>query len=1069
MLKYRLYILLFLLSLLLPVAAQVVYECDFEDQTERDQWQLNVGNRANRCENWWYMGELGDYSPTGQWGLYVASTANPDTLTYTANNSMITIAYRTLTLTQGKYYINFDWIGQLKNTGDEGVYLYWVPATEEINSMPTTSLIPWMQTDDYRISTQNNTDPLFGAGVWKRGSGSFEIEAATETRRLMFVFFSTKGRAIDPSFAIDNIEIGYETNCPLPTNIARTLNTDASVTITWKAVATVDSYELRLCDLQTNTWYQQTVTNTPGSQKSATFRGLQEGAQSVQIRSVCGEEHSDWITYNFFYFHRGERCVDYMLLDNTTCSWSEAYTTAMVNPDGTPNLPRTLNHKGAVDNGNTDYDKTLHTLHYMPNEYDPYTLNQLKTKPDGALASVRIGRITVTHISRVEYKYKVPYGVEQILVLRYALVLPNPHPDQPEMNPVFVMETKVDGVPIADGCGAANFTSGYGEAKEWNVVPGNENPYYSGDILWKDWTEVSLNMKEYQGKTISVSFTTTGCTPSGHGGYGYLTLTCENGEMSGLNCGEENPTTDFTAPAGFTYRWWQEDRDHVLSTDRLFHIDAMDTTTYHVDLISKANPLCYHTLDVTGIPRLPFVDAAQYGYSDDNCQNNVSFIQNAYIQYKAYRWEVDVNGDSILVVDRAFTKGERLSNIVWDWGDGSPREANSDTIVTHVYPKYGGHYTAKMYATLEGTNGDCIDSAMVDINVPMIGQPDEVLHEAKGYQFRYSDGTRGSTYWSVGSDTITEMIGDCEKTYYLFIHETQFAVDTSFCEGGYYMLGDEKITTDGVHVGKLKSIYNLDSIVTLTLHVEPLLQVEMENTLVHCADNPILEIPYTVLQGKMDTIVVQFDEKAQLSGFEAEYGFPAYGDIMIPMPENSKPDNYDVVINMGTPECPVPPINMKLRNLYASSVIAQKLGIVALLNENYNGGFDFVSYQWYRNGVMLEGDTLSYLAVNDDDLGAEYSVVITDATGLTIETCPIVYGDEPTAVEDLSAENLIYPTILTAGQTIFVNLNEEYDVYNVLGMHYGTFHTAQFNAPTENGVYFIRSRQTRLTAKFIVH
>ena len=64
--KKLLYILL--LSLLsLPMAGQVVYQCDFEDEAERSQWELNPGNRASRCENWWYIGKAGDYSENGNY------------------------------------------------------------------------------------------------------------------------------------------------------------------------------------------------------------------------------------------------------------------------------------------------------------------------------------------------------------------------------------------------------------------------------------------------------------------------------------------------------------------------------------------------------------------------------------------------------------------------------------------------------------------------------------------------------------------------------------------------------------------------------------------------------------------------------------------------------------------------------------------------------------------------------------------------------------------------------------------------------------------------------------------
>ena len=729
----RKYLYIALLSLLsVPAVAQIVYQCDFEDETERSQWVLNPGNRANRCENWWYMGEAGDYSEKGQFGLYVATQAKSDTLTYTSAASMMTVAYRTLTLEKGEYTLTFDWIGKFKNMGVEGVYVYWVPqaADIEVVSMPTTDLLNWQKQPTYCLTVAGQSlAPLYNQGVWDRGKLSLTVHDDTETCMLMFVFYAVKGTPTNPSFAIDNIEIGKVVSCSEPTNIEHKLNGDGTATISWRGSAGVAAYEVRLCDLQSGKWYNTIVYNQPSAWNAklqTTFSGLEEGAQIVQIRALCDVDdeqvHSNWVSYRFFYFLRGARCVDYMQLDNTTCSWQSHYD---LDANENPIIPRNLDSRGAVDKGYDDYLNSLHTLHYMPNEYDPYTMNHLATKPEGALASVRIGRYEPTHMSRVRYSYRVPDNEDRIMVLRYALVLPNPHPDHVTYNPIFVMETLVDGQPLEGGCGDANFTSGYGEAVEWD----NAKNYGGPDVYFKDWTTVSLNMKEYAGKTFTVTFTTTGCSLSAHGGYGYITLSCESGEMSGMNCGEENPTTEFIAPVGFGYRWWKEDREHVLSTRRKFTIEPMDTATYHVDLIALGNEQCYHTLDACGIPRLPHIEAGMRKHDVVQCQNQVTFYNNSHIQYKAYHKEWDINTQvSIVVIDRIFTKGEPLHNVVWDFGDGSSREMNADSVLTHIYPKEGGTFTAWMIGTLDGANGDCIDSIPIEVNVPPAGYADVELH-----------------------------------------------------------------------------------------------------------------------------------------------------------------------------------------------------------------------------------------------------------------------------------------------------------------------------------------------------
>ena len=58
--------------------------------------------------------------------------------------------------------------------------------------------------------------------------------------------------------------------------------------------------------------------------------------------------------------------------------------------------------------------------------------------------------------------------------------------------------------------------------------------------------------------------------------------------MSDLNCGEDNPTTEFHAPDGFNYRWYKADEpSKTLSEEQNFTIQPLDTNLYEVDVISR--------------------------------------------------------------------------------------------------------------------------------------------------------------------------------------------------------------------------------------------------------------------------------------------------------------------------------------------------------------------------------------------------------------------------------------------------------------------------------------------------
>lgn len=1065
------YIFSFVLCLLCTdMSAQILWSCDFEDATERSQWHLNYvdpnyPDRSSRCENLWYMGSAGNYGPTGSNGLYVAQQAKKDSLIYGSQATMMAVAYRELTLPKGDYNIRFDRIGRMKDTGEEGVYVFWVPDTEEAMTMVTTSMMPWMQSNNYRL----RTTPLFGNSYWQADSLKLHIADVQETRRLMFVFFTSKGMAVNPSFAIDNIEIYVPVRCPQPTNIQEVIKADGTLDVKWRSISAVDSYEFQLCDMEKNIWKTQIVENGSGSQKVLTMDGLEEGVYLVRIRALCGDNHSEWSEKMFLYFQQGKRCIDYMKLDNTTCSYSMSAPT--LNGEGTSMaLPERLSTKGIYGSGDfDDYFNTTHALHYIPGETDPFTDGNLKTKPDGALASVRIGRYAPTHISRVEYEYSVPESEEQILVIRYALVLPNPHPEIPVNNPTFMMTTTIDGKPVPNGCGDANFTSGYTDT-DWHES-------LSGD-LYTDWKTVSLNMKEYKGKKFKMVFTTTGCTFSAHGGYAYLTVSCETGQMSGLNCGEDNTETNVSAPAGFSYRWWKDldvnGNKIVLpnGNKRSYTIPAMDTATYHVDLISLGNAECYHTLDVRGIPRLPHTEAGISKIEEVKCQNVVTFYNNSYLLYKAYKqvW-VEEEQNYVMVVDREFTKGEPLDDIVWDWGDGSERESNPDSLVSHIYPKTGGEYTVWMIGALNGTNHMCLDSVAVKVTVPQVGYADVELHEAKGYQFRYTNGAIGNTYWSVGSDTVVEMIGDCERLWFVNIHETKFNVDTFICEGGQYRLGDTVITTSGVYTRNIPRVVypKLDSIVTLNVHVEPRLMLGVADTTNQCLDEKDIEIAYEVLQGNLGDITLVFDSAAQAAGFEAEYVFDANEEIRLELPDSIEVGYYNYVLKLGTEQCPVPDLKLVLQVSYPSSVVKVKDGVLVVQNEEFSG-YRFDGYQWYKNGMPVEGATESYLPMSNADAGAEFTAMLKREGCPDVPFCPIVFKEGATASDDIEGEILLSPTYVGAGETIYINKQVSMTIYNALGLLVDRIEgSAQMKAPMTQGVYFGVTDNSKKVIRFVVH
>ena len=117
---------------------------------------------------------------------------------------------------------------------------------------------------------------------------------------------------------------------------------------------------------------------------------------------------------------------------------------------------------------------------------------------------------------------------------------------------------------------------------------------------------------------------------------------------------------------------------------------------------------------------------------------------------------------------------------------------------------------------------------------------------------------------------------------------------------------------------------------------------------------------------------------------------------------------------------------------YPSSIILQKWNdVLALLNSSYNGGYEFSSYQWYKNETMIPGETKSYLYITDDnlDLNSNYSVEVTRVKdGVKSFTCSI----SPSLHTDIK----IYPTLLPKSDKIDIKMDNagKAVIWNISGL-----------------------------------
>lgn len=1011
----RLSVVCWLLCVNLLVWAQApVYTCDFEEVEERGEWKLNVvANESflQDMENKWWIGKPGNFSPTGSNGLYISSNEKGDSAVYTSKSTMFICAMREMSdLPAGRYNLYFDWKCYGKANSIEGLYVCWVPDSIRINGSPNTGDVPGF-CKKYKIGLPNMTDSLYvRKGFF--GPGKAIIQHDGTPHKLVFLWLSKKGISNPPSVCIDNIELRPQqiNNCQAPSNIKHTITDDNNVILSWKGNA--DKYDVRCYDILKDKWL---ATFIGISQTNCTIPIVEEGAYTFILRSHCSDTTaSDFVQYTEYIYHKGDYCIDYMDLNNQNC-----YI-------GTYKEPFTQQQK--VDSGYSSI-KSRHTLCYMTEDYDANTNHKLRVVPEGYKVSVRLGdELGGKRGEGVKYTYKVASKETSILKVKYAMVLPNPHDSTPEQNPRFGMDILCDGTQLADSCGYVEFIGAVGPGGTWK--PGSPD---GQNWLYRDWSEFAINLRAYVGKTLTIQIYTTDCEPGAHPGYAYFVLDCESGEMSGLNCGEDNPTTQFVAPDGFDYVWYHADNPlDTLGRKQTYEIGPMDTTIYNVNVINKTNDRCWYTLTACGMPRIP-IPRAKHRSEEIRCENVVTFYNDSsYIELQNMLTGIRTRSD------------EPISSMEWDFGDGSPVAHSLDSVV-HIYPKKGGLYVMHYKVGISGTNFEtCAAEDSIILDLPDLSLPTtevEMHLSTKDYPFGIEyDGKRyledvDSTFTLIskqtGCDSLCHVLlkfhdpGPYEQVDTICYGDSLWFVDRWLKESGIY---EDTIINTFENINFNEEVTTCDSIVRTKLYVDPLLFVNMPDTVHICPDDNLLAIPYIVEQGRVDSLIIRFDSLSTEAGFDSVYVFGADEEMAVQFPDSLIPNRYWATISYRTPRCEATTRPLCVEVSYSASVIWQKTDLLAITNEDYNGGYEFLTYQWYRDGEPINGANGPNLSVTDADRGHEFYVVVQrQDDGVKLGTCSVVYMGT-TGIDNINLSTLKYPisvyTLMGIRMTQINNISE---------------------------------------------
>ena len=1003
------------------------YFCGFETSEERAGWVFVNG--GSDIKNKWNIGTATSFK--GENSLYISSDGGT-TVGY-VDNACLVAAYREFDLPNGIFDVSFDWkvAGDSVNLFDV-LRVCWIDDPEQpgdvyINIKENlTGGFP----DEY---ARWEKAKLSSYSAWR--NNTFSIRGGIKGRLVFFWVNNSDGIVHAPAACIDNIQIARQSVCDKPTSFVVGLDaTKENIELSWQGTA--DKYELIYKNVIADQW--DTIPEITGLNYSMPI--LSPGSYAFWLRGICDNDTSIWTPYYYLpVLDYQNICLDFTNLISPAIQG----TTGKFTGADTPTHQRyAYENQGIVDYGE-ESGASRHTTNVTYGQYDANTGFALRTIPPGEFTSVRLGNWrTGSEAESLSFNYSVD-STSNILLLKYAVVLQDPGHEYPMEQPQFLLEILDQNDQLLDEeCGKVYFYAKEGE-DGWTTY--KRNPEDNVSVIWKDWTTMGVNLTPYMGENIKIRLTTFDCSQGAHYGYAYFTMNCTVAELTGVGCGVEEVET-VEAPEGFRYEWYDPAKpDEIVSTERVLDTKGLDVeVTYICKIISLEKEDCFFELKASLLP-LNVKAEAEYKYVRENCENKVEFKSTSYVYTKrgkesrevdTYYWDfgngqhsTDPNavayyttpGKYTVTLEATLNDDEACSDIwtqeieIIDIGpynhtfyesicdDGEGFEFGAQTLFET------GTYTQKFISTtgcdsvvtINLTVNECYNVSIVDTICS--GQ----VYNLNGIYYDQS-GSYSQRFESIhGCDSIVrlKLVVLPEVKFKLTAYpeirgnDGRIVISNASYKYTYAINGEMNGDLEHLSAGEYTiTLYNAKKCEgepqTITVGLECLSLTPEEADVNLCVEDKNVIVPFALNAGYIDKYDVEYGDDAKAAGLNniADIDLNGNDYFSIPVSDNVRPGHYTAYINFPEQLCEIEPIVVPFSILYPSSILSQRWeDVLFVQNADYNGGYDFAAYQWYKGGEAIEGATASYLHVPEGlDTSAEYSVALTRSDdGVTVPTCPV--------------------------------------------------------------------------------
>ena len=175
---------------------------------------------------------------------------------------------------------------------------------------------------------------------------------------------------------------------------------------------------------------------------------------------------------------------------------------------------------------------------------DPLACDQITHVAPGGTFSARLGNSDGgAEAERLQYTVAVTAN-NSLFMYKYAVVLEDPGHIAEEQPRFGIRILDNSGQVVDSVCGQYTVVAG-------DSISGFES---CGNVRYKPWTTVGMDMTPYIGQNITIEFSTGDCSKGAHFGYAYIDAFCSSLTINSSYCRGAQSTT-LTAPPGFSYLW----------------------------------------------------------------------------------------------------------------------------------------------------------------------------------------------------------------------------------------------------------------------------------------------------------------------------------------------------------------------------------------------------------------------------------------------------------------------------------------------------------------------------------